>query len=152
MTDPLSIRCTGGDYFKRTQRFMQLHKHSITLKNKWHLSSGSQCRMINVTHFCKQGTDLFPSSHGLSGKGRVEFSSVLCLVCKSAYNDGFECSFGPVHWALTLSSTVWPSTSAKEQSYERTECTSEKLWQRLLRQPGKVFICISFSCKIITRS
>lgn len=150
MTDPLPIRCTGGDYFKRTWRFMHLHKHSITLKNKWHLSSGSRCQMINVTHFCKQETDLFPSSYGLLGKDRVELSSVLCLVYKSADNDGIECTFGPVHWALTLSSTVWPSTSAKKQSYEQwTECVSEKLWQRLLRPPGKIFICISFSHKYL---
>ena len=148
MTDLLPTCCTCGDYFERTWRFMQLHKqYSITLKNKWHLSSGSPCRMINVTLFANKGLiHPFPSSEGLLGTGRVELPSVLCLISKRAYNDGIECTFRLVYWALTLISTVWPNTNAKKQSYEQwTECTSEKLQHKLLTLLGKAFICISSS-------
>lgn len=155
MTDSLPICCTCGDYFKRTGRFMQLHKqHSITLKNKWHLSSGSRCWMINVTLFANKGLiHPFPSSQRLLGKGRVELSSVLCLISKHAYYDGIQCTFGPVRWALTSSAAAWPSTNAKEQSYEWCrEGAPEKPQHRLLGFLGKAFIFISSNHEIITKS
>lgn len=146
MTDSLPICCTYGDYFKRTGRFMQLHKqHSITLKNKWHLSSSSRCRMINVTLFANKGLiHPFLSSWRLLGKGRVELSSVLCLISKHAYYDGIQCTCGPVRWALTSSTSAWPSANAKEQSYEwGREGAPERPRHRWLGLLGKAFIFIS---------
>lgn len=133
ITYSLPICCACGDSVKKSRRFMLLYKqHRITLKNKWHLSDGSPCRMINAIVFSnKELIHPYLSSWGLLGNGKVELSSALCHRSKRSYYDGIGYTFEPVHhWALTFNSMVWLQTNTTEQNYEQwDESPIEKLAQ-----------------------